>query len=228
MTERSPTKKGQIKEYLENEDAFGTALLAIIIDNYTTEAFSWEPATLNMQLSDDFGARPPQSNRDKIWALITALTTNQFYVSMEVFAHTCTALSGEEVDLSIMEPMDPEAIAWGVSEVLMNDEASPEYGNEDFSSEIEAFTGVTLYQHGIFEPPKILSFAQMPVENPTLALETAFTDDTMMFEASMLNQRSRVDQINSYVQKKYTQLVNDLKSLPLSSRDPQFGMTQPR
>jgi len=214
----SPIRKQQIKQVLEDENTFGTCLLAIFLDNYGTEAFEWEPDTIRMQIKDDFGAKLPLVNHDKLWSLIVALTTNQFYLSQEIFSQTCRALNGDEAEFDTFSPVDPEDLAWGVAEVVYNDPPDPELGNAEFSHEIARYTGLILSNNGIIEPPKFLAFAEYTSENPVLDLETAFTDDADMFEAARKKQVDTRAYLEGYVQERMKQLWEQLQQLPLLNR----------
>jgi len=144
------------KQMLEDRETFATVLLAILIDRYGTEMFEWEPETLKLEINDDFNATLPRVNSDKIWALIVAMTTNQFYLSIEIYRATCDALMGRDPDFAMFSPSDPEELAWGVTEVILNDPPDPKLGNNEFSHEVSRYTGLILSQNGILVPPEPL------------------------------------------------------------------------
>ena len=208
----------RLRTAIEDVNSFGTALLAIVLDNYGTDPFAWEPMSLRYQLKDDFGANLHKLNEDKIWGLIVALTTNQFYVAWEIFAQTCKALNGDEADFSIYSPADPEDLAWGVTEVLLNDRPDKDSGNEQFSHEVARYTGLILAENGVWLPPGVLEFAEYDHPNPTLALESAFVDDADMFEAARQNQQLKKARLEEGVKEKLKQLFAQIDSLPLTNR----------
>jgi len=214
----SSIRKSQIREVLEDEKSFGTCLLALVLDNYGTEAFDWEPDTLRMQLKDDFSATLPLVNHDKLWSLIVAMTTNQFQLSAEIFSQTCRALNGDEAEFADFSPVDPDDLAWGVAEVVYNDPPDPQLGNNEFSHEVARYTGLVLYNNGVLEPPKFLQFAEYPSENPVLDLETAFVDDADMFEAARQKQVDTKIGLEDYVKGRMVELMQQLQQLPLMNR----------
>jgi hypothetical protein len=210
--------KQKMQAIIEDPTTFGTAILAIVLDNYGTDAFAWEPLSLRMQLKEDFGADLSKLNEDKLWGLIVALTTNQFYLSYEIFSQTCKALNGDQANFSVFSPADPEDLAWGVTEVLLNDKQDKSAGNTEFSHEVAGYTGVILSQNGIWTPPGILSFAEYASKDPTLDLETAFVDDPDMFEAARQNQGIRKQELEAGVKTNLQKLVQQIDSLPLNNR----------
>lgn len=209
--------KELLKSRLENEQTYGTTLLAILLDEYGTEMFEWEPETIRMEVQDKFGATLPQLNDDKIWSLITALTTNQFYVSLEIFTAVCDSLSNDQHDFGLWTPNTPFELAWGVTEVLLNDPFDDEHPNGEFSNEIERYTGLILTENGILEPPKMLGFAAYDSDNPVLDLDTAFIDDPDMFHAAWNKQQSDRLDIEANVQMRLQDLIREVASLPLQN-----------
>jgi len=206
------------KEMLEDRETFATVLLAILLDSYGTEMFDWEPETLRMEVSDDFNATLPRVNSDKVWGLIVAMTTNQFYLSVEIYRTTCEALMGKDPDFAMFSPSDPEELAWGVTEVILNDPPDPKLGNGEFSNEVSRYTGLILSQNGILVPPEPLIFAAYDSENPVLAMETIFSEDPVMFDAAYSNQQRLKSTLDSFIKERVTQLQMQLKSVPLVNR----------
>ena len=215
-------KKSKLKEILQNTKSFGTSILAIFLDEFGTDLFQWEPETIRREAFDNYSATLPQVNQDKLWGLITAITTNQFYVSLEIFMATCSALSDDEPDFGVWTPSAPEELAWGVSEVLLNDPFDNEHPNQEFSNEIEYYVGLILKQNGILEPPKILSFAEYSSTNPVLDLDTAFVDDPAMFEAAWANQQNRKFDIEAFLVDRTQSLIQELASIPFENANKQF------
>jgi hypothetical protein len=201
-----------------NPETFATSLIAVLLDSYGTEFFDWEPLTIRYQVKDDFHADLHPLNEEKIMALIVALTTNQFQLSWEIFANTCRVLNGERANFSEFSPIDPEDIVWGLTEVLMNDPPNAENGTDQFSHEVARYIGLILSYNGVWQPPKMLSFAEMPFADPTLDLETAFVEDPRMFEAAQQNQKEKSKELELYAREKMRALVAQLDSLPLTNR----------
>ena len=214
-----------IRSLLENESTFGTLMLVALLDEFGTEMFEWEPETIRMEITDTYGCQLPSINEHKIWSLITSQTTNQFFRSVEIFRATCSALCNDEPDFGVWSPNTPEELAWGVTEVLLS---SPvESAEDEFSNEIERYTGLVLKMNGILEPPSILKFAEYGAANPVLDLDTAFVDDPAMFEAAWGAQQKSKLEIDEFVEAHTQELLYKIGQLPLQHAESTF-MTQLR
>ena len=209
----------KLRRVLTSDDTFATSLLLILLDEFGTELFEWEPETVILEVVANYQVQLPDDNIDKIWTLITALTTNQFYVSFEMFNASCQALMGDGADFSVFTPADPEQLAWGVAEVMLLD--PPQEGIE-FSQEVSRYVGLILEENGIMQKPKTLSFAEFPSKNPILDLDTLFEDDPQMFQASWSAQRSRAEEVDAFVKNRMHDLLVEVNSLPLMNKDPEF------
>jgi len=216
LTPVSQQIKESVKRVVENPDTFGTSLFAILLDNYGTEFLQWEPLSIRLQLEDDFNAKIPVRNEHKLWSLVTAYTTNQFHISLEIFHNTCKALSNSAVDFSMLIPIIPDEAAWGVTEVLANIPSNNDPDdNHQFSHEIAQYVGLCLYENGIWDPPTILCFAEIP----TPVTDETFAGDTAFFEASYQNIRRHKEELDKSLQRRFRDLATELDSLPLKNRE---------
>ena len=206
------------KKVIEDPLAFGTSLVAILIDLFGTECFDWEPEAIRLGLKDDIHADPPDENRDKYLGLILAITTDRFYVTWDAYMHVCRALNGHGADFETMHVPDPEDMAWGVAEVLLNDPPSSDSPIVEFSAEVATYTGVVLYDNGIWQPPKILNFAEYPDINPEVGMDDLAAEDPMTFKAAYRSQDIRRNEIDTFVTEKMTALKNELAQIPLANR----------
>jgi len=209
-------RERKFKDALDNPELFATPLLAILIDEYSTDFFDWAPEALYMEIKDDFHVKVSESNRNKIGALITAMTTNQFFQNADIFAGVCKSLSGSEMDFSVFRPVTPEELAWGVTEVLLNNPPDPERGNTEFSEEVASFVGMMLENQGVLQTPAALQFAIYKTPNPVEDLELMFADDETMFSAAVQNQKLVAQEIDQNTRENIQQLKAQLDSLPLS------------
>jgi len=206
------------KDVLENKESFGTALMAVLIDQYSTDFFDWDPKALYMQIMDDFHVDTPDINKDKIGAMLVSLTTNQFFQNSDMFASICKALSSSGVDFGVFSPATPEEMSWGVTEVLLNNPPDPERGNDSFSDEVAAFVGMMLTQQGVLNPPNTLQFAIYPTNNPVEDIELMFADDPVMFEAAMKNQLIAKQEVEQNTKETLSMLKRQLSLLPISKK----------
>lgn len=205
--------KPRTRELFESEDAFASSLIALLVDAYTTDVFTWEPEVIGLQVQDDFTAIIPKNNMDKIMSLILSMTTLQFYTDWSFFNETCKSLNGEGADPDSLVLADPEDLAWGVTEIALNDPPDDKIGNGDYSPEVCEFAGRVLSANGIWQPPKLLSFAALP-ENA--ALNSDLSDDPTFFETAMKMQQDERTRLEQYVGEKYRALLAEVKSLPIN------------
>lgn len=232
MAYASQLKRAEVAKHWANPQTFGTSLLALLIDEFGTEALQWEPETLRLQIKDTYDVTLPQASMDRLMAIITALTTDLFYQSVESFSHIANALSGSGTDFYKWDPVESEEAAWAITEVLMNDPVHPEGDPGDrFSDEVRRYLGVILQSEGIVTPPDILSIADRGsgAQGP----DETFSDDPALYSAFYkLSQRKAAD-IVDYVRGNVHGLVKQLNQLPLQERDQEkwdqfLNRSQPR
>ena len=206
---------------LANEDTFATCLLAILLKNFGVEMFEWEPETLELETSAAFpNIDMPAINVDQVGALVTALTTDQFYLYFEMYSNVCRALCGEESDFADFAMPTPRELAWGVMEVTLSDVDDKGKPDRTFSPEIANFTGFVLEEHGVYNQPEILKFAEYVRPNPVLSGDDTFSTDGDMFKAAVKNQRLQAISIDNYVNERATLLKAQLADLELIDLQP--------
>lgn len=208
-------QKEHLKKLLQNEDSFATSLLAICLDLYGTKIFEWEPESLWLELAEDTGVVLPRVNKDKIQALITALTTDLFYTSVEAFNHICNVLSGSEASFDYWDVLTPEEILWGIYEVSLND-SDEENKLLKFSDEIKIYIGEVLKDSGIVDPPDVLKIGQ--ILNPYEGLDQ-FSDDPELFNAIFDKQEKEKRDLIIYLINRLYDLLKELNSLPLNDKN---------
>ena len=202
----------ELRKILENEETFATSLLVIMIDEFGTEMFEWDPDTLAIAAMDSFKADLPQVNRDKIWGLITVLSTNMFHSDPMIFNAVCQAFNNEEADFEIFNPISLEGVAWGVTEAILNDPEAPL--DDSFSEEVRRYIGIIVDSRGLSQVPVVLSMA-LPSESLSEGA-MAYADDPDMYAAINKTQQENTDSVLSYTKKRVGALFSELKGLPLS------------
>ncbi|MEX5502112.1 hypothetical protein, partial [Pseudomonas syringae] len=81
--------------------------------------------TLDLEAEDTFGVKVPQQNLDKLEALIAAILSESFYTDWSAFTGVCLSPCGSPDPFDLNDPMIVAEMAWGVTEVLLNDSATP-------------------------------------------------------------------------------------------------------
>jgi hypothetical protein len=164
----------------KNKDTFASVLLTLFLDKFGTEALTWDPTTITLEIEDEFNVDLDQLALDKLVVAIQILTTNKFYKSLPDFISFCNVLSGDTYRPDMWDPADAEEVAWGVTEALLiyppeDDDAEP------FTDEIRAYIGSVLDREGLINPPDILRIALRQARvSPSI---DDFSDDPTMFNA---------------------------------------------
>ena len=203
----SPDQHKLRRRYLSGEvPAFGTVLVALCIDTFGTAALNWEPEILVEGLRETYKTDIPDDVRDRLFALITVLTSDMVYTDPLVFNHVANALSGGDVPMTTFEPAEPVEAAWAVVEVLMadNDDIDPEAFGED----VKAFIGTILWDAGLPAFPP-LDFVEKYVSMQGFGETTA----PGMIQAEVLEREQEMREIKTEVAEGITRLREQLASL---------------
>lgn len=213
-------RKDKLAGMLKDEETLATTLMAICLDTWGTEFFDWEPAAFDLELRGTYGTDMPHINHDKLWGLVTAMTTNLFYISLESFIPIANALNGAEANFQYYDPVTSEEAAWAITEVLLND--APAEGKdpaEQFSHEIKQYIGFSLRAEGVTNPPAVLKpYAEISEDLEERAGASIGPDEMMlkMYSDRQAKERTEIDQ---YVNDRIDQLGAQLQSLPLVNGD---------
>lgn len=215
MALASTKHRDTIKSFLENKDTYGTVLLSIVLDNYGAEVLEWDTSTLIKELEEDFNAVIPQVNFDKLYAMITAVSTDSFYQDWVAFGAICTALDSDRFDKDILDIPSPEQMSWGITEVHLNEDPS---AMPLFSDDVKKFQGVALEFFGMARKPDIMKDAILPkgVDGGIESLK----DDKFMYLGFYNKNQDDISFINKYVKSNLTELIKQLDGVPLENRDP--------
>jgi hypothetical protein len=208
--------KNLTQEAWTNPDTFSVILLTLFLDAFGTEALQWDPATVALEIEDEFNVDLPQTALDKLMVAIQILTTDRFYRSLPDFISFCNVLDGEEYRPDVFDPADAEEVAWGITEAaLINPPDDAEEAT--FSDEIRAYIGTVLDNEGILNPPDILRIA-LRAARISPALED-FSDDPMMFNAVYDLEAGKTEDINRTIVLRTKMLAAQLQALNLKNGD---------
>ena len=206
----SIASSGFVSEVFHNPEAYATELLAIVVSNFSTEAFEWDPQTLSDEVYNQHGMNVPAVNLDKIHGLITALTTDMFYQDPVVFWQSTLAFSNEPADFQTLgEPPTAEQCAWAVAEVGLNDPPEKDQQQPQFSGEVATLVGKVLHLEGFIRGPKPLSFAKIPEPGSDVLSET-------ILQAREQRQSRLEEMLAQTLQSRAAELNKRLRSLPPS------------
>ena len=212
-----------IAKLWEDPDAFGTALVAILVDNYGTEIFDVDAEVIADTVAADFNCKPLDDNMDKAMSLILVITTDHFWHTWESFHLVCDALTGNGADMHTWSPLSPEEMAWGITEAMVNDPAeqpkkdpvdgAPPKPASRFSEEVRRYMGVLLQEQGVNTATGMLADAVF-----VNAVNTMPTDP-VMHKAYVSRKEGITAEVDEFVHRRLAALIFQLKKLPLRHRD---------
>lgn len=204
-------KSNNIKQLLQNPESFATTLVTILLDTYGTEALTWSPETIRLELRDDFQVQIPQVNIDKIMAAICILTSDDFYKNLPRFIQLCNVMADDTFNPLVFDPADSFEMAWSITEAML---LSPPEEDEPFTEEIRFYIGHMLTEEGVVNPPDVLRIAiqDTNIEDPL----AGDTEDPAMYAAFYESQRSKSAEISAMLKQQINELFEQLESLTLS------------
>ena len=209
----------QRAEALTSPTVFATTIVAILLDQFGTEFFDFEPEVLREEIRMRYKVEIPEANMDKLMGLIAAMTTNMFYVSVPAFTHICNALSGSGANFHTWDPVESHEVAWAITEIALNDPPQPDNDFKSrFSADVQEYINMMLREEGLKNPPKILQMAEA-ISQEVEDADITFADDPVMFRAFYQNNANKGLEIKQYVQQNLRDLVHQLDYITLHSRD---------
>lgn len=211
-------EKDDIGAILRNPETPATVLLFILIDSLGVEFFDWEPTTLDHEIWAAWKVTVPQDNKDKIWALVTVLTTNLFYQNLNCFNHVCGALNNAGADFSTFDPASVSDMAWAVAEIVLLDPPDPKDPTYQFSDEISGYMSAELGREGFTKPPRILSSYVKPLADEA-QLNDVLEGDGIEYKSYWDDQNQKRIDVDRYVGQKLADMLKTLSQLPLKNVD---------
>jgi hypothetical protein len=210
--------KNILQEALTSRETFASVLLTLFLDRFGIEALEWDPATITLEMEEEFDIELPQLTLDKLLVAIQILTTDRFFKSAPDFVDFCNVLSGATYRPDMWDPADAEEVAWGLTEALL---ISPpdESDHAPFTDEIRAYIGAVLDSEGLINPPDILRIA-LRQARVSPAIED-FSDDPEMFAAIYEVERGKTEDINQSILTKTQLLAAQLGALDLRNGNAQ-------
>ena len=199
-------------------ETFGSVLLTSFLDSFGVEGLDWDPATIALEIEDEFGVDLAQPVLDKLIVAMQILTTDRFFKSLPDFVSFCNILGGDTYRPDMWDPADAEEVAWGITEAML---ISPPEDNEPepFNAEICAYIGAVLDGEGIINPPDILRIA-LRAARVSPSIED-FSDDPAMFSAVYDLEAGKTADINQTILMKTKLLAAQLSALHLKNGNTQ-------
>lgn len=131
MLDTFPFDKRLAGDFLADTETTATVLHMIILAAYGDEVYgdieksieAMDPVELWLRVKEDFSVNVPESNENKINALMLALSTEAFYEDPLAFISISNALySGDLGDLidGVLEDLTVSEMLWSIYEVELN------------------------------------------------------------------------------------------------------------
>jgi len=208
-----------IQEWLQDPGLFATSALALFTDRFGIDFVQWDPLTLRMEVSADFGVEMSTPLQDRVQAACALLTSNLFFVSLETFNTVCNALNFGVATNEVFLPSDLDDVLWGVSEarILMGDD----FQDTEFSHNVRLYTGCLLSQSGIRRPPSMLAFAEYP-EREAANEESQLQEDPLFAKVNYDQQQTLKQELEADNNVRILLLFRQLAGLPLKQGDVGF------
>lgn len=143
------------------EDIPATVLHTLCLQAFGTDIYEWEPETLWMEIQDNYKIDTAETNKDKLQAIISAVEIDSFYEDPQVFECIVKALNGQDPDFETVTLPTAEETAWGVAEVIINDNTPGE-----FSKDVQIYVREMLRNYGFLTSPELLKFSDLEVHYP--------------------------------------------------------------
>lgn len=203
-----------VRALLESPETYATVLLVWALDTFGPECLEWHPQTLRMEIENDFKVRLPKANFDKLLAAIAILTTDSFFKDVAKFIQLANVLAGDDFEPGEFEPADCAECAWAVTEALLLVPPDEE-DQEPFNEEIRRYIGHVLKDEGFVRPPDILRIA---LDGDSSAMvDGLYGRDSELHAEIVATQKAKSDEIENIVRQGLSELVSQLKSLPLQN-----------
>lgn len=197
-----------------SRETFGSVLLTLFLDRFGMEGLEWDPATIALEIEEEFNVKLSQSSLDKLIVCIQILTTDRFFKNLPDFISFCNVLGDDTYRPDMWDPADAEEIAWGITEALLI-EPPDDKDPEPFTDEIRGYIGAVLDSEGIINPPDILRIALRT--NRVSKNITDFSDDPEMFNAVYDLEAGKTEDINNTIRMKTKLLAEQLAALHLNN-----------
>lgn len=115
-----------------------TVLHIICLAKYGEDIYQVEPLELYLRLEEDFGAKLPEENENKLSAILLATATDVFYQDPEAWRGICNTLSEGDPGLDYLEAPTLAEQMWALYEVELN------HGPAEMSPVIQRLMGRAL------------------------------------------------------------------------------------
>lgn len=223
-TQVGPTQDRTAGEILADPDCYATVILAWCLDEWGTlclhdpedpDRGPWAQGTFEHAIEERLGVDIPKKNIAKLMAAIAVLTTDVFFRNLKAFIPMANIFAGEDTLPGVFDPADAIECGWAITEAVLLD---PPETNEVFCDEIRHYVSKVLLDEGYIKPPDVLRIAIDADFTSKVSFD--YGDDPEMFAAIYQRQREKVEEFDTIIHERLTELFSQLKALPLVHGDP--------
>jgi hypothetical protein len=190
-----------VKDAFESNTTMTVVLLTLLQKTFGEDVFFWDPTTIFLELKDEFQAEASTEVIDRIAAGQIVISTDQFFQDISAFFNICNTLSSGQPSFSVFDPVEPEEIAWAVTEVALMRELLP------FAPTIREYMHTVLMADGYSEddyPSVFESILKRKVPRARI-----FKDDLLRTLHD-----DQIDGIETYVTEKLQDVIYQFDKIP--------------
>jgi hypothetical protein len=190
-----------VKAAFESGATMSVVLLTLLQKQFGEEVHYWDPTTVFMEIKDEWGAEPSTPVMDRISAGQVVVSTDQFFEDISAFLNVCNTLSSGQPSFSVFDPVEPEEVAWALTEVALMRDLRP------FAPTIRDYMRVILDNDGYVEEdyPTVFEY----VLNRKVARSSALKDE---LERTLHDDQT--DNVELYIMDKLADVVYQFDKIP--------------
>jgi hypothetical protein len=188
------------------------------LELYGEEFEDWDPAALRTQLTEDVPGLPPQAV-EKAMAAVALRSNHLFHESVGAFTGICNTLSFGMAMADNFVPAGLEDLSWGVTEAQLIDGVNP--AELPFAPAIRRYVGVTLDQHGFYQPPRCLEWADYP-RGLQEANQQALAADAALYQVYWDQQKRMNAALQQYLAQRMNGLLQEVRGMEFKVVDQTF------
>lgn len=183
----------------------------IFLTRFGKEGLHWDPATITLEVEEEFDVDLSAIALDKLMCAIEILTSDSFFTSTPTFVRFCNILNDEQNDENTFDPADIEDICAGLYSAFVLRGAPGTDDDTHFSEEIKEYIKNAAASEGLVKLPRLLAAALE--ENYAPRSINDFSDDPEMFNMAYDVAAGKADEMQNFVAQLPAQLINEITQL---------------
>ena len=191
---------------LESPKTMAATLYLILTNQYGDDWLEWDPATIYMELRDDFNAEPAAEVMDRISSLLIAMNTGEFFSRFEAFSAIVHSLNTGAPSFTIFNPVEAEEIGWAVTELSLLRDLLP----FDYSVRQYIKQALTADGYSPDDPPAVVGHV-LEAKDPSANIIRDITTDRTLHEVQH-------NEFQAYIDEQLKDLAAQLNELGLGDQ----------